>query len=273
MDAILGVVAGGVGGAALVWLSKNWISERLKQSIEHEYSQKLETHKAQLQTDMQAVLHERQLYQLRTSLFFDHQRETFNSILDKISEIRELWMQKGYDPEAFCLTATIPIENARNFRRYIRSKQLFLDAECALALELISDAISESYPSEDDDGRVYEKDCTEEFERVDYLRDKLVEIFQEKIGVITSRVAYEDIALLGGIRLLNNHHFPDIGLPVKGPLKLDFGDDAAKCVIKARANKPDMVNKLAEFRSYLDKDGHFHEASDKAAKCMKILTE
>lgn len=34
--------------AALVWLSKSWISERLKNSIKHEYDQKLETHKAQL---------------------------------------------------------------------------------------------------------------------------------------------------------------------------------------------------------------------------------
>ena len=34
--------------AALVWLSKSWISERLKNAIQHEYDQKLETHKAQL---------------------------------------------------------------------------------------------------------------------------------------------------------------------------------------------------------------------------------
>ena len=34
--------------AALIWLSKSWISERLKNSIKHEYDQKLETHRAQL---------------------------------------------------------------------------------------------------------------------------------------------------------------------------------------------------------------------------------
>jgi hypothetical protein len=34
--------------AALVWLSREWISERLKGAIKNEYDQKLETHKAEL---------------------------------------------------------------------------------------------------------------------------------------------------------------------------------------------------------------------------------
>jgi hypothetical protein len=32
----------------LIWLMREWISERLKNAIKHEYDQKLETHKAQL---------------------------------------------------------------------------------------------------------------------------------------------------------------------------------------------------------------------------------
>ena len=35
----------------LTWLSKTWLSERLKASIKHEYDQKLETHKSQLALD------------------------------------------------------------------------------------------------------------------------------------------------------------------------------------------------------------------------------
>jgi hypothetical protein len=34
--------------AILVWLTKTWISERLRSSVKSEYDQKLETHKAQL---------------------------------------------------------------------------------------------------------------------------------------------------------------------------------------------------------------------------------
>ena len=32
----------------LIWMTKSWIAERLKNSIKSEYDQKLETHKAQL---------------------------------------------------------------------------------------------------------------------------------------------------------------------------------------------------------------------------------
>ncbi len=44
------LVASGLLSAALLWLTKNWISERLKNAIKHEYDEKLETHKAQLKS-------------------------------------------------------------------------------------------------------------------------------------------------------------------------------------------------------------------------------
>ena len=69
METILNIISGGFGGAILVWLFRNWISERLKQSIQHEYSQELETYKAELNSKMQSILHEHQLHQLRTSHF------------------------------------------------------------------------------------------------------------------------------------------------------------------------------------------------------------
>src|SRR5689334_22833592 len=34
--------------AGLIFLARNWISERIKNAIKHEYDEKLETHKAQL---------------------------------------------------------------------------------------------------------------------------------------------------------------------------------------------------------------------------------
>jgi hypothetical protein len=45
MESILGIVSGDISGAVLVFLCKGWISERLKQSIQHKYSEKLETYK------------------------------------------------------------------------------------------------------------------------------------------------------------------------------------------------------------------------------------
>lgn len=53
----------GVSGAAvalLIWLSKEWISTRLKSSIQHEYDQKLESLKAQLKAQNEVALVELQ---------------------------------------------------------------------------------------------------------------------------------------------------------------------------------------------------------------------
>lgn len=49
--------------AALIWLSKTWVSERIKGAIQLEYDQKLEAHKAQLRAE-----HEVSLERLRAEL-------------------------------------------------------------------------------------------------------------------------------------------------------------------------------------------------------------
>jgi hypothetical protein len=48
----------GLLSAALIFLSKTWISERLKGAIKSEYDQKLETHKAQLKAQSDVSLEE-----------------------------------------------------------------------------------------------------------------------------------------------------------------------------------------------------------------------
>jgi hypothetical protein len=48
------IASAGVNAALsslIIWITKFWISERLKQSIKHEYDQKLEIHKAQLKAE------------------------------------------------------------------------------------------------------------------------------------------------------------------------------------------------------------------------------
>ncbi len=54
MENLITIISSGAvsvaSSAVLIWLSKNWISERIKGAIQHEYDQKLETHKAQLQS-------------------------------------------------------------------------------------------------------------------------------------------------------------------------------------------------------------------------------
>ena len=49
MDVITTIITSTCVSCFIIWLSKAWISERLKNAIKNEYDQKLETHKAQLQ--------------------------------------------------------------------------------------------------------------------------------------------------------------------------------------------------------------------------------
>lgn len=43
MDTVVAFLVGGGGGALILFILGGWISERLRQSIQHEYSQKLAT--------------------------------------------------------------------------------------------------------------------------------------------------------------------------------------------------------------------------------------
>ncbi len=58
LDLIVSAGSSVVVSGLLLWLVKEWLSTRLKASIQHEYDRKLETHKAQLKTEQElAILH------------------------------------------------------------------------------------------------------------------------------------------------------------------------------------------------------------------------
>ncbi|MFQ2037382.1 hypothetical protein [Aeromonas veronii] len=139
MEFLLSTLFGGVGGAALVWLAKGWISERLKQSIQHEYAEKLESYKTELNSKIEGIKHENQVSQLRTSLFFDHQRDAFAALITKIAEINREWMTH-YDPNEG-LYEPVPSSGYREFESLLYQHQLFLDEECLMALSLVKKLI------------------------------------------------------------------------------------------------------------------------------------
>ena len=222
MEAIFSIISGGFGGAILVWLFRNWISERLKQSIQHEYSQKLETHKAELNADMQSILHEHQLHQLRTSLFFDHQREAFASILSQLAKTRTKWWEIAGDPEEPFIEP-VPSEEYKEFKKLFYKHQLFFDSDCLLAIDMAIKAMTDSFPFYDFGGPSQERECREPYERLEYIQERMAQIFQEKIGVAPANQAKFELALLSLIKVLNSYHFSEIGLPVTGELKLHHG--------------------------------------------------
>ena len=83
----------------VIWLSREWISARLKTSIQHEYDQKLETHKARLKSQNDASLFELKqgidqrftLYKAAQTSFAEVQKATIERKLDAIEK---LWKEK-----------------------------------------------------------------------------------------------------------------------------------------------------------------------------------
>lgn len=63
MELISNIITSSAVSGLLIWLSREWISARIKASIQHEYDQKLEAHKARLKAE-----NEISLLELRTAL-------------------------------------------------------------------------------------------------------------------------------------------------------------------------------------------------------------
>ncbi len=272
METLLSILSGGIAGAILAFLLRGWITERLKQSIQHEYAQKLETHKAELNTRIQTISHENQLRQLRTSLFFDHQREAFAKVLTAIAEATTKWWKTANMDEG--LTEPIPTTQYEAVKKAFYNNQLFLDSDCIAAVDLILDAMRDSFPADDGSGQLQYRDTRAAYDTVEFLQDRVAEVFQEKIGLDVPGRARHEIALLGGIRLLNRYHFADIGLPAKGALQLGHHDTTADAVRKAEDNREELLQKLGQFAEYLRKNPScFSDASTKISRYVRMLAD
>ena len=268
MDTILSILSGGSAGALLVWLLRRWISKRLQQSIRHEYSQKLETHKAELNTRIQAIQHENQLQQLRTSLFFDHQRNAFAELLAKITKVNQTWLDKENTAEG--LEGPVPYQAYKEFCATFYRHQLFFDTACLAAINLVLDCYHDSLR---DPEQPETPDFDAEYAAVEFLQPRLAELFQNRIGVSSSRRSEREIALFGAIRILNHHNFKEIELPPKGSLKLANYTKPAEAVVQAEVHFEVLVAKLREFVAYLKSEkGRFHEAAQKTTRYLEMLS-
>jgi hypothetical protein len=104
---------------ALVFIFKNWISERIKTSIQHEYDQKLETHKAQLkaQSDIEIEKLKSQLQvagaerNVRFSHVFERTAETIVKTYQLLQEV--LWAVQNYTDAVEVRSAPGDLEMAR----------------------------------------------------------------------------------------------------------------------------------------------------------------
>ena len=268
------LIPGAVAGAAIAWLLRGWISERLKQSIGHEYSAKLENLKNELNAKLETVKHGYEVHQLRTSLFFDHQRAAFAEILAKVAEINQEWWERGYEPEVG-LTTPVPSVPYRELKALYFKHQLFLDSDSIMAMELLFEIYRDSFPFDDGSGgEPIERDVRGPYDNAEYLQPRLAALFQRKIGVAVDTRAVRQLALLGSVRILNRYHFADVELPVHGDLKLRGSDGAAEAVMKAERNFDELLGKMRKFQKYLQTEtAFFHEAEASLGRYLAIFDE
>lgn len=132
------VTVSGLLSAALIWLAKSTIAERLKNSIKNEYDQKLETHKAQLkaQSDVEIEKFRSQLsisateHEVRFSRLHEKRAEI---IAETYSLLKQLFVRLGDYVKVFEPAGDLPKEERRklaveahqNFRSYYGTKLIF----------------------------------------------------------------------------------------------------------------------------------------------------
>jgi hypothetical protein len=129
---------------ALIWLSKTWIGERMKNAIKHEYDEKLETHKAQLKAESEVSV-ERLKSQLqiasaernvRFSRIFERTAETVAATYEKLLAFHDAvadytsiveWQSMPSKEERRKVMA----DRRRDFLAYFRPNRLYLPKETA----------------------------------------------------------------------------------------------------------------------------------------------
>jgi hypothetical protein len=132
----------------LLWLTKSWISERLKNAIKNEYDEKLETHKAQLkaQSDVEIEKLRSQLnitateHEVRFSRLHEKRAEV---IAETYSLLQELFTRLAYYVKFYEPAGDMPkaerrkaaAEAALKFRDYYTHKLIFFPKATADKLE------------------------------------------------------------------------------------------------------------------------------------------
>ena len=138
----------------VVFLARNWISERLKASIQHEYDQKLETHKAQLksQTEAEIVRLKAQLEiaaaerNVQYSRVFEKTAEVIAQTYQKLLELSQAadaytqLLEPSDDPSRKELAQAFQ-QKAREFLDYFQPKKIYLPKETAERIRALSNAL------------------------------------------------------------------------------------------------------------------------------------
>lgn len=138
------VTASGAFSAAIVWLAKSWISERLKTSIKHEYDQKLasfhaqlkakqETELEKLRAELQIAASERQIrYQKLHEQVAKTVANTYGLLQQMYGLTSKYVSDLGFSTDPSDEELVPMIEKAiSKFRRYYRPRRIYFPKEVA----------------------------------------------------------------------------------------------------------------------------------------------
>ena len=224
-----------------------------------------------MNSKIEGIRHENQVSQLRTSLFFDHQRDAFAALITKIAEINREWMTH-YDPNEG-LYEPVPSSGYREFESLLYQHQLFLDEECLMALSLVKKAYFRSLPYDDGSGAPpHQNDSSQHVSYIEYLQPRIASIFRGKIGVVSDPQHLMDVAVLSAIEIVNEYHFIDVPIPPKGALSTRNINNASEKVAAGIDNIDELVALLTSFDKYMRRDGGWlHEAQLRVKQTLSVL--
>jgi hypothetical protein len=269
-DIVVSLVSGATGAAAFSWIVRTWLAERLKQSIGYEYSQKLESHKTELNSKLQLIQHENQVNQIRTSLFFDYQREAFCGIISLVGKVNDAWVDDSCE-ERYGPCAAVPHASYKEIKSYYEKNQLFLDEECTLAIELLLAYYEDSFPFEDGEGKLHSRDTATAYSNVEDLRPILAALFRAKIGVLDSGESRKILLGIGALRLVNSLSIYNAKIPPKGNLGIKSNSSVELLMKVARGNESELIEYLDYFCSVLSAEGSFQDYYRKGSSYVRLL--
>jgi hypothetical protein len=221
----------------LAKLLQKWLFTRLTESIKTEYTKELQVHKRRqdelladykqtqdeklqehkrtqdarlaeqrgaIEAQLKQIEHVNEVGRLRTSLFFEHQQKAFQTILTETARTIDLWSEQ-YDREMY-IYGSVPAGRLELLSELIRNNQLFIDPDCALALQMLQQVYRQSRPFDDGGGGpAIERDGRKQYDDAEYLQPRIASLFQKKIGVQYDRNAVSEVILFGIIRFLQEY--------------------------------------------------------------------
>lgn len=157
---ITSVVSSALVSGAIVWLSKTWISERLKNAIKNEYEQKLETHKAilkaandveleKLRSKLNILASERQI---EYSKLYEKRADAITNIY---ALLKDVYIQLQEYTKLFLPAGDLPTEKRRSmaaeaYNKYVpvyHHNKIFIPAKTAEGLEALNQQLLRLYTS------------------------------------------------------------------------------------------------------------------------------